>query len=29
MAAYESEKLLEDRMIEQLIKQGYQRVIIN
>lgn len=27
--AYESEKRLEDNMIEQLIKQGFERVVIN
>lgn len=29
MAGYESESKLEDRMIEQLVKQGYEQVVIN
>ena len=29
MGSYESERVLEDRMIEQLVKQGYEKVIID
>ena len=29
MGVYESEARLEDRMIEQLVKQGYEKVQIN
>ena len=29
MSSYESERVLEERMIEQLVKQGYEKVIID
>ena len=29
MGIYESEARLEDRMIDQLVKQGYSKVVIN